>query len=326
MGSSEDSLQLASPDFSPDNKTLLLTYCSSRPCTLALYDLASGRLTVFQPPAGEVWTLGKFSPDGKKIVFTVAFMGDAKALQQIGIINADGSGYRLLTDTQDFKKSPSFSPDGKRILFARAGRENEGGRMRFADYDVYELDIASRKETRLTEFKFFLIMAPWYLPDGEHFIFSGEYPNLSKTYEERFQQNTILIMSKTERQLQPAITRGEHSDAPSISVDGKKILFISRSNDLDAVKCCDYNYDLFLKMDDGITRLTSLGSMITEGRISPDGRRVAFLSEKERLGIAFTDKQRRNRKQDLMVMNSDGTGLEKIELPKPSRTLQPIID
>lgn len=310
MDSQKDRLKLNSPDFSPDNKTLLLTYCPPRSdCTLALYEFGSGRLSVFQPPAGEGWVYGKFSPDGKQIALAVATRED-RSVTQIATVNPDGSGYRVLTSTQGYKGSPSVSPDGKRILFAKAGRERTSGRTRFADFDIYEIEIASRQETRLTAFEFFSITRPHYLPDGEYFIFSAEPLSNFQAYREKFQQNTIFVMSKTSRVLQPAFMRGDYSDDPSISADGSKILFNSRSNDLDGGVKGDFNYDLFLKTPKGIERLTRLESMITDGRISPDGRRVAFLSDKES-----------NHNEELMVMNSDGTGLAKIDLPAPDRVI-----
>lgn len=309
MDSQKDRLTLFAPDFSPDNKTLLLSYCPPQSgCTLALYEFGLRRLSVFQPPAGEGWMHGKFSADGKQIVF-VAVKKDDTSVSQIATVNPDGSGYRVLTSTKDHKGKPNFSPDGKRILFAKAGHERTSGKTRFSDFDIYELDIASKLETRLTEFEFFSSSRPQYFPDGEHFIFSAEPLSNFQAYREKFQQNTIFVMSKTNRALQPAFTRGDYSYDPNISADGSKILFNSRSNDLDGVKG-NYNYDLFLKTPQGIERLTKLGSMITEGKISPDGRHVVFLSDKER-----------NRKNELMVMNSDGTGIEKIGLPAPDRII-----
>lgn len=309
--SQEDRLLLFDPDFSVDNKTLLLTYCPPRmDCTQALYDVVSGHLSVFQAPEREGWVYGKFSADGKQILLVVTKKDDT-AVSQIAIVNRDGSGYRVLTSTKGYKGYPSFSPDGKRILFTKSGRERSSGKTRFADFDIYELDIARKLETRLTEFEFFLISGPQYFPDGEHFIFGGEHPNHSAAYKEKFQENNIMIMSKLNRNLQPAFTRGDHSDWPSISVDGSKILFTSRSNDLDNSEGSNFNYDLFLKTPDGITRLTKLESVITYGTLSPSGSRIVFLSDKER-----------GRKEDLIIMNSDGTDMKKIDLPAPSRVIR----
>ncbi len=267
--------------------------------------------------------MGTFSADGKQIVFVVGLGDDV--VTQIATVNLDGTGSRVLTSTQDRKGTPSFSPDGKRLLFAKAGQERTSGKTRFADYDIYELDIASKQETRLTEFGFFSANPPAYLPDGERFIFSAEPLRNFQAYREQFQQNTIFVMSKTNRDLKPAFTRGDHSSSPSISAYGTKILFLSRSNDLDNSNGEYFNFDLFLKTPDGITRLTKLESVITQGSLSPDGSRVVFFSQKERPGVAFTVEQKhkmRNLEKDFMVMNSDGTDMKKIDLPAPSRVIR----
>ncbi len=54
-----------------------------------------------------------WSPDGNQIVFD----SNRDGLQEIYIMNVDGSNVRRLTHTQTVKYLPSISPDGKRIVF-----------------------------------------------------------------------------------------------------------------------------------------------------------------------------------------------------------------
>src|SRR4029078_13419379 len=59
------------------------------------------------------------SPDGKSVVFAVAVsdLGRAKKTTHIWTMNADGKNLRQLTTGDTSESSPSFSPDGKQILF-----------------------------------------------------------------------------------------------------------------------------------------------------------------------------------------------------------------
>ncbi|MEO7145911.1 MAG: hypothetical protein ABI165_20650 [Bryobacteraceae bacterium] len=65
-----------------------------------------------------------WSPDGKAIAFGVGsyFGGHAKPAR-IAIANADGGGFRAVTNAAGNAGFPSWSPDGKRIVYRVAGSE-----------------------------------------------------------------------------------------------------------------------------------------------------------------------------------------------------------
>ena len=44
------------------------------------------------------------------------------------------------------------------------------------DFDVYEVDVETGRETRLTQFKFFRMSKPCYFPDDKKFIVWAEAP------------------------------------------------------------------------------------------------------------------------------------------------------
>jgi Tol biopolymer transport system component len=92
-----------------------------------------------------------WSPDGKQIVVGVggftAFLdfavGGKKPADpvnggaQVGILNADGSGFHLITSGRDNNAFASFGPDGKHIVYRTAGPDGEGLRiMNLDDHDI----------------------------------------------------------------------------------------------------------------------------------------------------------------------------------------------
>jgi Tol biopolymer transport system component len=85
----------------------------------------------------------QWSPDGKQIVVGVggftSFLdfaaGGMKPVDpvnggaEVGILNADGSGFRVLTAGVNNNAFASFSPDGKQIVYRTAGPEGQGLRI-----------------------------------------------------------------------------------------------------------------------------------------------------------------------------------------------------
>jgi TolB protein len=63
----------------------------------------------------------RWSPDGRRIVFSGSTGGEQPPVTRVFVVSADGSGLRALTEppagAQDL--DPSWSPDGKRIVFDR---------------------------------------------------------------------------------------------------------------------------------------------------------------------------------------------------------------
>ena len=102
-----------SPVFWPNGRKIL--YVSERDT----YDLISvnvdgtGEVNLTSGDGIDYWT-PTISPDGTKIVAS----GDGVDGYGLYILNADGSNPKLLTQDED-DYSPSFSPDGKYIVFSR---------------------------------------------------------------------------------------------------------------------------------------------------------------------------------------------------------------
>ncbi len=156
-------------------------------------------------------------PPTGKIIYTCQIQGD-----EVCIINADGSGWRRLTDT--FASSnASLSPDGKKAVYISSdGKTSE----------IYELDIASGKSTRLTDLKRSL-GSPEISPDNKQIVF--HYRSGSDNFQ-------LWIMKRDGSD--PGEFYGEAGKDihdGTWAPDGKQILFAMGKGDNNKLYTIDFN-------------------------------------------------------------------------------------
>ena len=110
---------------------------------LNIVETATWKETVLYQTEGKSAMNGHWSPAGDAIVFAVgAFFNSRSALRaaQLAMIKPDGSGYRELTGGANNNNFPSYSPDGKQIVYRTTGPEGQGLRvMNLADGSVRTL-------------------------------------------------------------------------------------------------------------------------------------------------------------------------------------------
>ena len=92
------------------------------------------------------------------------FKIDPAYMNDIYIMNADGTNVRQLTDVVGYDGGPFFSPDGKRICWRRFA---ENG----ATAEVYTMAVDGSDVKRLTEINA-MSWAPFYHPSGDYLIFT----------------------------------------------------------------------------------------------------------------------------------------------------------
>lgn len=286
--------QFAVTGFSPTADRAYLEFAEpGRNLRIGWKDLQTSEVFMLVPKGSDdVLAAPHSSSDGKKLAVVIKEAAYQYTRSQIGILDLDRMTYRPITRGEGYKQLPSFSRDGRKIIYAQSNRVRESGRTRFSQWDFYETDVETGAMTRLTEFCFFAVDNPFYLADGERFIFSGEYPSCNfpspgdkgkyDYYVKIHRENTIFLRTRDDKSpLTPLFYNGETSHSPLLTDDGR-IFFISRTNEMDGIKVGNYNYDLFVQEHGNIRRLTNLQTFLTSIAVSPAGDIVAYESDKQR--------------------------------------------
>ena len=117
-------LRVSPTSFSPDASKLLVDRERGRGEEVAVFDLASGRITPFALQADEA----VYSPDGSRIALiskrdkvTVESADGPIALGELYVVSADGSQWHRLTRNRiSEEEAPSWDPSGQRLAFAQS--------------------------------------------------------------------------------------------------------------------------------------------------------------------------------------------------------------
>jgi Tol biopolymer transport system component len=235
-------------------------------------------------PAGTGAAFDAWSPDGRRLAFD-RFPPDAPA--QVWLMNADGSGqHRLLDDPSHDDFTPSFSPDGRFVVFARCGQVEGVGCA------IYRVRTDGTQLKGITHFQLEIsAWAPAYSPDGRTIAF-GSFSRggvVAATY----------LMNADGSHVRPLPTPPElQLLSGDWSPDGARLA--ANSN------CCNpQNGDIWTITANG-RGLTQLMDTPDENDIgptwSPDGDRLVF----ERIHPDVSD-------SDVYVMRADGSQVRLIQ-------------
>lgn len=234
-------------------------------CGLAVAALAIG-------PAATAG--GADSGPRDRIVFTWANFEFTE--EEIATVRADGSQYTMLTNEEGFDVSAEFSPDGRRIAFTSSRSMPAGfpGEQRFYS-DLYVMNADGSHVRRVTFTDGVIDFQPSWSPDGRRIVVArgpGTTPP-----EGHLTAPTDLwiidLVSGRNRQLTDSPDTWE--GWPDWSPDGRRIGF---EGDLSEPG----NNDVYTIGADGrsLRRLTSRPGFDGDAHHSPDGRSIAFDSDR----------------------------------------------
>ena len=151
------------PSWSPDGKHI--AFASSRDGDLEIYVMdadGDNQRNLTNSPHLEWYP--SWSPDGKRIAFTSNGEGGLAIKDgnlEIYVMDADGGNPRNLTNNRRHDREPSWSPDGKRIVYTSS-------RDRNAEIYVMNADGGNRQNLTNNPFS---DREPSWSPDGKRIVF-----------------------------------------------------------------------------------------------------------------------------------------------------------
>ena len=203
---------------------------------------------------------------------------------EIYVMDADGGNQRRLTNNRAHDASPSWSPDGKRIVFV-SHRDGNG--------EIYVMNADGGNPQNLTNNPDD-DSSPSWSPDGKRIAFDSDRDG-------RFNWE-IYVMDADGGNLQN-LTNNPDDDGwpddryPSWSPDGAHIVFTARREEHVENKFA-VTYEIYVMDADGGNqqRLTNNRNNEWAPVWSPDGKRIAFYSDRKGTFDNF----------DIYVMDADG--------------------
>lgn len=200
-------------DLSPNGQTIVANGCCGK---TYLFDFNTHVRTVLYAETANAGREPKFSPDGKKVIFSV---GSSAEGLDIATINTDGTGFKKIITWKGEQNSPDFSPDGTKIAF-ESKTESKGKSLTGGD-QIFVANADGTSPVQVTKNSGNIISGsqePAFSPNGSLLTFTGQTKTGPQIY---------TVSTSGTNQTQITTNEGGASDW---SPDGSLLLFGTSRN------------------------------------------------------------------------------------------------
>ena len=197
----------------------------------------------------------------------IAFVSERDGNPEIYVMDSDGKNQRRLTNNRDDDWSPSWSPDGKRIVFVSDRDGHVHAKHGWPTSEIYVMDADGGNPQKLTNNPTDDGFPSWS-PDGKWIVFQS-----NRDWDNP--RNTEIYVMDADGGNQQRLTENPNEDeSPSWSPNGKQIVFSS-------VREGHFNYDVMDADGGNQQRLTENLKNDWDPVWSPDAKQIAFASDRK---------------------------------------------
>jgi TolB protein len=219
------------PRWKPDSTAVLFTSLEHSGSKIKQFDFKTEKVKIFLA-SRDKFSGGTWGPSDELIV-TISKNGNSDLYK----IDQEGNILERLTHRSSTESNPSWSPDGKRLVFVSD---------RSGSIQIYQRNMNTGEDYRMS-YEGTSNVEPSWSSNGAYIIFAGIRNSLYQ----------IILMDKEGTFTQQITNGGESSEQPVWSPSGRHILFTSKIG---------HDYKLYIMNTDGSDkrRVTKTGDGISE--------------------------------------------------------------
>ncbi len=218
------------------------------------------------------------------------------AFWEICVMDDDGSNRQRLTYDKIYDASPSWSPNGKWIVFERE-QERETNEQ---NHDLFIMNIDGTQVRKLTPYTGLDVNPDWS-PDSQHIVFSS-------TRSDAWSLHIMEVETQEVREL-TRVMEGQSAGSAAWSPDGKRIAYVGKNLN-------PFQSAIYIIGADGKNPRPLFPPVVAQHYSpdwSPDGKHILYCTSKSAGKLLISNK--------VVICTVDGRLVKEIEMPSLAKWL-----